>query len=228
MAIRITGTIATAGKLLLLRPGEEGQGGVPLAPDRGRRTLAPSARRSYPPAMHVLAISGSLRVRSSNTAVLGAAARLAPAGMEIVPYHGLAGLPHFNPDLDNDDPPQAVRALRREIGRCHGLLISSPEYARGVAGAMKNALDWLVSSTEFPQKPVAVINASQRATHADAQLRLTLATMSARLVEAASITLPLLGRDLDAEGILGDAELSAQLRAALSRFADALAAEGTG
>lgn len=139
--------------------------------------------------------------------------------MEIVIYDGLASLPYFNPDLD---PPAPVRALWQEIGQSDGLLICSPEYAKGIAGAMKNALDWLVGSSEFPDKPAAVINASQRATHADAQLRLTLTTMSGRLVEEASITLPLLGRNLDAEGIVADATLSAELRLALRRFADAI------
>jgi chromate reductase, NAD(P)H dehydrogenase (quinone) len=172
--------------------------------------------------MRILAISGSLRATSSNTALLRAAARLAPAGTEVVLYDGLAALPHFNPDLDTDHPPATVVALRRAIGQCDGLLISSPEYARGVAGAMKNALDWLVSSVEFPEKPVALLNASPRATHADAQMRLTLTTMSAKLVEAASITLPLLGRGLDADGIVADVELAAQLRAALDRFAEAI------
>jgi chromate reductase, NAD(P)H dehydrogenase (quinone) len=176
----------------------------------------------YDVRMRVLAISGSLRAKSSNSAVLMAAARLAPPGMEIVLYDGLAGLPHFNADLDTEDPPATVRALRHEIGRCDGLLISSPEYARGVSGSMKNALDWLVGSAEFPEKPVALINASPRSIHADAQLRLTLTTMSARLVEAASITLPLLGRGLDADGIVAEAELAAPLRAALVRFAEAI------
>jgi len=172
--------------------------------------------------MRILAISGSLRAQSSNTAVLQAAARLAPPEMHIVLYDVLSRLPHFNPDLDNDDPPAAVRALRSEVGASQGLIISSPEYARGVAGAMKNALDWLVASLEFPDKPVALINASPRAVHADAQLRLTLATMSARLIDAASITIPLLGRGLDAEGIVADAALSQQIRQALGCFAGAI------
>ncbi len=175
--------------------------------------------------MRILAISGSLRANSSNTAVLLAAARLAPPALEIVLYDGLAALPHFNPDLDTDQPPAPVLALRRHIGSCQGMLLCSPEYARGVAGAMKNALDWLVASVEFPGKPVALINASPRAVHADAHLRLTLDTMSARLIEGASITLPLLGRGLDADGIVGDAALSARLRAALATFANAIGEE---
>src|SRR5579872_2188614 len=161
-------------------------------------------------AMRILAISGSLRAQSSNSAVLGAAVRLVPVGMEMLVYRGLASLPHFNPDLDIDPRPGPVRELRAAIGACHGVLICSPEYARGVAGALKNALDWLVSDEGFAGKAVAVINTSPRASHADAQLRLTLATMAARLIEEASITLPLLGRDLDAAGIVADVELSVQ------------------
>ena len=172
--------------------------------------------------MRILAICGSLRARSSNLAALQAAQRLAPPRMEIGIFGGLADLPHFNPDIDTQTPPEAVRALREAVGGARGLLICSPEYARGVAGVMKNALDWLVSSFEFPDKPVAVINASQRATAADAALRLTLVTMSARLVEDASITLPLLGRNLDSDGIVADPELSARLGDALRAFASAI------
>jgi chromate reductase len=171
--------------------------------------------------MRVLAISGSLRANSSNTSALTAAARLAPDGMNIVIFDGLARLPYFNPDLDTDSPPNEVRTFRREVGRSDGLLICSPEYARGVAGAMKNALDWLVGSVEFPGKPVALFNTSPRATHSDAQLRLTLTTMAGRLIESASITLPLLGRNLDANGIIANAGLSESIRAALQNLAKA-------
>jgi chromate reductase, NAD(P)H dehydrogenase (quinone) len=174
--------------------------------------------------MRILAISGSLRAKSSNTAVLMAAARLAPPEIEISLYDGLANLPHFNPDLDTDHPPAPVLALREQVALSQGLLLCSPEYARGVAGVMKNALDWLVGSLEFPGKPVALINASQRATYADAHLRLTLTTMSARLVEAASITLPLLGLPIDADWIVSDQTLSARLRAALDCFAQTISA----
>ena len=167
--------------------------------------------------MRILALCGSLRARSSNRAALEAAMLLAPPGMTITLFDGLAALPYFNPDLD-EDPPAPVLALRQAIGAADGLLICSPEYARGVAGVLKNALDWLVGAFEFPEKPVAVINASPRATHADAALRLTLETMSARLVAEASITLPLLGRNLDAAGIVADPELAAALQAALERF----------
>jgi NAD(P)H-dependent FMN reductase len=102
--------------------------------------------------VRVLAISGSLRTRSSNRALLSAAATLAPAGMEWDTYEGLAGLPHFSPDDDEDGRPvpPAVAELRRRVIAAEGWIISSPEYAHGVPGSLKNALDWLVSCPELP------------------------------------------------------------------------------
>jgi len=170
--------------------------------------------------MLILAISGSLRRQSSNSTALQAALRLAPPIMRIELYAALGELPFFNPDLDNEDAPPAVQAFRQRIGAADGLLICSPEYARGVAGVLKNALDWLVSSLEFPDKPVAIINTSQRATHADAALRLTLQTMSARLVGNTSTVLPLQGRSLDAEAIIADTALAAIVRSALGELAE--------
>src|SRR4029077_13644452 len=111
---------------------------------------------------------------------------------------GLANLPHFNPDLDVDPPPAPVSMWRGEVAISDGLVISSPEYARGVPGALKNALDCLVSSDVFPGKPVALFNASERGVAMQAALRLTLETMSARMVDVATITVSLLGKQTDA------------------------------
>lgn len=157
--------------------------------------------------MQILAISGSLRAVSTNTALIDAISLCAPADMRVVRYRELGDLPLFNPDLDGDQLPPAVARLRDLVGASDGLLICSPEYARGVAGATKNALDWLVGSLEFPGKPVAVVNASQRATDADAHLRLTLRTMNAVIVESASIMVPLLGSKKTGREILDDADL---------------------
>jgi NAD(P)H-dependent FMN reductase len=142
--------------------------------------------------------------------------------VEVVLFDGIAGLPYFNPDLDGAEVPAAVIAFRTVIGSADGVLISSPEYARGVAGVMKNALDWLVASLEFPDKPVALINTSPRATHALAALRLTLETMSARIVDEACVTLPLLGTASGEDGVVGSNELAEPLREAMERFAAAV------
>jgi chromate reductase, NAD(P)H dehydrogenase (quinone) len=168
-----------------------------------------------------LAISGSLRRASSNSALIGAVARLAPGTVEMSIYRGLAEIPPFNPDLDGDNVPEAVTRFRAALQACDAVLISSPEYAHGVPGVLKNALDWVVGSGELANKPVALINASGRATHAWASLADTLAMMSAHVIVEASITVPLDGRRLDANGIVWDAELSTALRSAIEALAGA-------
>src|SRR5262247_964258 len=116
--------------------------------------------------MRILAISGSLRTASSNTILPNAAAALAPENVEVIVYRELASLPHSNPDLDNDAVSSAVTDLRSRLCKSSGAVISSPEYAHGVPGVLKNALDWVVRSGELVDKPVALVNASSRATHA--------------------------------------------------------------
>ncbi|HWD28871.1 MAG TPA: NADPH-dependent FMN reductase [Rhizomicrobium sp.] len=168
----------------------------------------------------LLAVSGSLRAVSTNTALLGAARLLAPVGVEVVFYDGLAQLPHFNPDCDIDPLPPEVAAWRGEVARADGLLISSPEYARGIPGSLKNALDWLVSGPEHPGKPIAFFHASARGVASQAALRLVVETMGMRVVEEAVITIPLLGQQTDV-GAVAD-EHSAAIRAALDAFVRAL------
>ena len=172
--------------------------------------------------IQLLAISGSLRAASSNTALLRAASRLAPEGVAILFYEGLGNLPHFNPDLEEAEPP-AVTDLRGQIREVDGLLISAPEYAHGVPGVLKNALDWLVGGEEFVGKPVALLNAAPRSTHAQASLTETVKTMSARLVAEASISVPLLGKDLDEDAIVAHPEISGAVRVALAAFAREIA-----
>jgi NAD(P)H-dependent FMN reductase len=177
--------------------------------------------------MRILAISGSLRSTSSNTALLRAAQILAPPGVDIMLYANLGVLPHFNPDLDGETPPQSVLELRAEVGFADGLLISSPEYAHGVPGCLKNALDWLVASVEFPGKAVALLDTSSRATHARAQLTEILTTMSARLVPEASVTIALPFQTADGAAFANNREFSRTLSSALSTLARAIrTAEG--
>jgi NAD(P)H-dependent FMN reductase len=146
--------------------------------------------------MRLLAITGSLRTGSSNRALLEATRALAPPGVEVTLYESLGALPHFNADLETGALPPLVADLRERIGLADGVLISSPEYAHGVPGVLKNALDWLVGSVEFPDKPVALIHASSRGCYAQASLIEILTTMKARLIHEASVTVPLLGRTL--------------------------------
>lgn len=174
--------------------------------------------------LRILAISGSLRARSSNTSLLRLAIEVAPDDLQIVMYDDLASLPHFNPDDDVDVPPAPVLDLRRRIGESDGLLICSPEYAHGVPGSLKNALDWLVASLELPHKPVALLNASPWATHAQASLVETLTVMSTRIVHEASATIPVARGDVAADGAIASDDIRQALRDALAALARAIRA----
>jgi NAD(P)H-dependent FMN reductase len=167
--------------------------------------------------MNLLAVSGSLRAASANSRVIETLPRLAGPDVVVSVYRGLGDLPLFNPDLESQ-LPVPVAELRRAIGEADALVICSPEYAHGVAGAMKNALDWLVPSVEFPGIRAAIINTAPHAHHAVAHLRETLQVMSAHIVDAACVTVPMPGRTEDPAGIAATPDLAGPLRAALGHL----------
>jgi NAD(P)H-dependent FMN reductase len=105
--------------------------------------------------VHVVAISGSLKQSSSNSALVGALAERAPD--LVVPWSGLGALPHFTPDDDGGAP---VKSLRRAVADADAVLLATPEYAGGMPGVLKNALDWLVGTGELYEKPVVVLSAA--------------------------------------------------------------------
>ncbi len=168
--------------------------------------------------MRILAISGSLRTSSASTSIVRAAALLAPAGVTVTVYEGLDRLPHFNPDLDRegDIPPPAVADLRRLVGESDGLLISTPEYAHGIPGTLKNALDWLVSSLEFPGIAVSLINPSAYSFHANESLTEVLRTMSAQFPAGTSARIALPHRSMSEKEIVADSALADEIRKVLA------------
>lgn len=180
--------------------------------------------------MRVLAIPGSISVKSSNAALLVAGGRLAPPGTELMLYEGLGGLPHFSPELDVEPVPPPVAALRAQIAAVDALAICSPEYAHGIPGSLKNGLDWLVSALEPIGKPVLLICASPSgAPFAHAQLLEVLRTMmGSHLVDGGAHVFS--RNKLDDHGDVTSPALVAALAAGFARLAEecvAAAAEPT-
>lgn len=130
--------------------------------------------------MNILAISGSGRGASTNTAMLNAVSNIASPDHKVTVFSGIADLPVFSPDADNDPLPQPVQAFVDMVSRSDGLIFSSPEYVRAIPGGLKNAIDWLVSREEIVGKPIALMHASHRGNDMLAQLRLVLSTVSDR------------------------------------------------
>lgn len=177
--------------------------------------------------MKILGVSGSLRKGSSNTALLRALIPLAPEGVELLLAAPLDRLPHFNPDLEKPEPPPAVRAWLEELRSADGVVLCSPEYAHGIPGVLKNALDWDVSNGAFYRKPTAVINASPNhggAARAQASLIQTLSAMSADLVEGASVSVPGVYKKIDEKGGVVDPETLRLLQGSLTVLVSAIKA----
>ncbi|WP_226598040.1 NADPH-dependent FMN reductase [Marinobacter nauticus] len=166
--------------------------------------------------IRILALSGSLREASYNSAAIEAMQVLAPDNIEI-DICSIGNLPLFNPDREGERIP-SLDKLVQALKNSDGLIIASPEYAHGVSGPMKNALDWLVSGVEFPYKLIMLINTSPRASHAQESLREILKTMSGIVVEKASVSIPLLSSELGVSGIVKNIEMSITLMAGLNEF----------
>lgn len=175
--------------------------------------------------LRLLTISGSLRTGSSNAALLDAAARVAPAGVVASRYSGLARIPAFSPDLVVEDRPApvAVAEWRKALARADAVLLSSPEYAHGIPGAVKNALDWVVATGELVGKPVGILSASAASRFAHGQLIEVLTVMSALVVPEATRVIDIPRRGSVSDSLLGDRAIARALTAAVRALVAACA-----
>jgi chromate reductase len=113
--------------------------------------------------IQIVGISGSLRQQSFNSALLAAAAEVAPAGVEF-DIRSLTEVPLFNQDLEPEFPA-AVTELKDAIAGAAGLVIATPEYNAGIPGVLKNAIDWISrpmtdQARVLNGKPVALLGAT--------------------------------------------------------------------
>lgn len=161
----------------------------------------------------ILAIAGSLRTQSSNAALVRAIAQLTPQNTTLEIYDGLGNLPPFSPDIDTETPPHSVSYLRNKISNADAVLICTPEYAYGMPGVLKNALDWLVSSGSLYQKPVSALSASPSDRGGDRALiwlLQTLTALDANVPVKASFAIPFIKGKLAGDRI-NDSKTAAQI-----------------
>ena len=188
--------------------------------------------------MKLLGVSGSLRADSTNTALLksivygkgleASSVFLAEQASlyegivyEGIVYEGIGELPHYNTELDEAKGPTAVANWRKALAKADAVIICTPEYAFGIPGVLKNALDWIASSGELVNKPVLAISASPGYTGGDkahASLLLTLSALSAHVTKSGSISIPAIRQKLDAQGRIIDPALAAELSLGLQEL----------
>src|SRR5579871_3489332 len=174
--------------------------------------------------MNVLAISGSLRRDSHNTALLRAAEELLEPGDTLELWEGLREVPAYDQDLDDDPVPAAVASLRAAVAEADAVLFATPEYNHSLPGALKNALDWAsrpLATNAFRSKPVAVIGSSTGmfgAVWAQAEAKKVLTAMGARVLEG-ELAVGQAADRFDDEGNLVDDAVRDQLAALLDSLA---------
>lgn len=143
-----------------------------------------------------------------------------PSGTNYTLYDELSELPAFDPGLDNDRPPASIYRLRQQLSAADGIIICTPEYAYGVPGALKNALDWTVSSASFSGKPAALITASTGGENAHESMIKILGAINAKLRTKTTLLIPFIRSKMDEEGNITDRETAQKL---LSLFNELMA-----
>ncbi|MDF3076537.1 MAG: hypothetical protein K0S09_426 [Sphingobacteriaceae bacterium] len=167
---------------------------------------------------NILAISGSTRSSSSNLNLIKAIAGLRPEAFTITIYEGLSDLPHFNPDMDTANLHPAVAEFRKRISQSDGVLICTPEYAMGVPGTLKNAIDWTVSSMEFSKKPTALITASLSGNMAHQSLSGTLQVIEAKVTDETHLLVPFVKTKISDAGEITDMKTLDEIEKLLTAF----------
>jgi len=177
--------------------------------------------------INVLAICGSTRASSSNHHLIKAITDLGARVFDIQLFGGLTELPHFNPDQDlsPDAAPAAVQQFRKQLEAADAVLICTPEYAIGVPGTLKNAIDWTVSSMHFSRKPVALITAGTSGHKAHQSLLGTLLIIESKIAEDAQLVVSGVKTKVNEQGVITDEGTLTQVRKLVDALAGAVRGE---
>lgn len=173
----------------------------------------------------VLPVSGSTRSNSSNHLLIRTIAGLTADRLEWLPVPSIADLPHFNPDLDIDPAPPAVAAFRNALHQADGILICTPEYAHGVPGSLKNAIDWTVGTADFSHKPTVLITASTDGRYGHTALLETLRVIEAGSIDQLQLQIPFIRTKIDAAGRITDPATLQAVQQLMDAFIETIIAD---
>ena len=167
---------------------------------------------------NILAICGSTKKFSTNLNLINAIANISVADFSVTIFEGIDKLPHFNPDLDIEPAPESVINFRRLLKEADGILICTPEYAMGVPGALKNTIDWTVSSCEFSHKPVALITASSVGQKGHAALLETLKVIECNITDETQLVISFSKTKINDKGQITDPDTYERVTQLLQAF----------
>lgn len=160
----------------------------------------------------LLAISGSTRKKSSGDSILKFIAKSYSNFLDVTIYDALDRLPHFNPDLDHENLPAIIQALRDQIQSADGIIMCTPEYVFSLPGSLKNLIEWNVSTTVFQNKPVAIIVAAASGQKALESLELIMTTIEARIIQNSGLLIQGAKGKVGMDGEIKDQDTAGQIK----------------
>jgi chromate reductase, NAD(P)H dehydrogenase (quinone) len=171
----------------------------------------------------IAAICGSTKRSSINLSLIKAIAELTSADFDFTIFTGITGIPHFNPDLEGETTPVEVTTFRDMLRKSDAILICTPEYAMGVPGSLKNAIDWTVSSCEFSHKPVALITASSMGYKGHQSLLETLKIIESDITDETQLVIPFVKTKVSGDGKITDAETLSKVKSVMDALKQRIA-----
>src|SRR6185312_1861275 len=166
----------------------------------------------------ILAICGSTRINSTNHRLIKAIAQLSKDIFDIELYDRLTQLPQFNPDDDNENVSKEVLGFRQLLKKADGEIVCTPEYAHGVPGSLKNAIDWTVGTSEFSQKPTMLITASTDGKYGHQSLLETLHVIEAKNIHNLQLLISFASTKVNKENKINDMTALSEIKKLLERF----------
>lgn len=137
--------------------------------------------------LNIFAIIGSASNNSANEKLVENFARITKEDFHVTIFNSLKSLPHFDPELSSENPPEIISEFRNSIAKADGVLICTPEYVFSIPSGLKNALEWCVSTTIFSDKPTGLITASAHGAKGHEELQLIMQTLSAKFTEGTTL-----------------------------------------
>ena len=166
----------------------------------------------------VLFLLGSTKAHSVNKQIIEYIKHQLEIDFDAEIYKSIDQLPYFNPDIDTDDVPESVSHFRRAIEKADGVIICTPEYVFSLPGILKNAIEWLVSTTIYTNKPTALITASSSGAKAHESLNLVMKTIGAVIGEHSSILISGVKSKMNAQGEIKDANTQRMINELITNF----------
>lgn len=160
---------------------------------------------------NILAIIGSASENSSNLKLVEQIAVLTTDNFDLTIYNDLKLLPHFDPELSVNNPPEQIIELRKSIEVADGIIICTPEYVFSIPSGLKNAIEWCISTTIFSDKPIGLITASANGQKGHEELQLIMKTAMAKFTNETSLLIQGVKGKFDQQGNLIDNETKIQL-----------------